>query len=76
MENKMNSIDWLKNQMGYILAGYETELTIDEVFQKAKELHKHEIMETWMDAETNLYNQPEASAKFAEKYYKEKFEVK
>ena len=47
MEKKQNSVEWLFNQMGNVLAGYVTELTTQEILDQAKAMHQQEIEEAY-----------------------------
>lgn len=59
---KLNSIEWLYNQMSNLAAGYATELNQQEILEKAKAMHKKEIIRAFNDMNDDLS---------AEQYYNE-----
>ena len=52
-EKKQNSIEWLFNQMGNVLAGYVTELTTQEILDQAKEMRQKELKESYDNGYAN-----------------------
>jgi hypothetical protein len=72
--NKISSIEWLFNQMGNLAAGYVSEMNAGEILYHAKQMHKKEIIDAWMNGDMEL---TELSANnFATKYYNQTFMAK
>ena len=44
---KLNSIEWLYDQMSNLAAGYATELNQQEILEKAKAMHKEETIKLY-----------------------------
>jgi len=73
--SKQSSIKWLYDQMSNIAAGYATELNQQEILEKAKAMHKEEIMDAFQlgkwDWADNVKHGLET--KDPAEYYKETF---
>ena len=62
---KLNSIEWLYNQMSNLASGYATELNQQEILEQAKAMHKKEIIDAWIADDNDLQRLR------AEQYYNE-----
>ena len=85
MKNKkQNSIEWLENEIDFILTTYSynsQDFHLNKAFEQAKAMHKEEIVNTWTEAtapphEIGLSDTTYilAQIKKAEQYYNETFE--
>ena len=73
MEKKQSSIEWLENEIDFILTTYSynsQDFHLNKAFEQAKAMHQDEIIDSILD-NRNITSQ--VTFKDAEQYYNETF---
>jgi hypothetical protein len=67
----MNSIKWLMEQL--TINGSGAVKTFPELFEKAEEIRKKEIIDAWENGLDNFFETNDSDIMSAEQYYKETY---
>ena len=71
MTKIMNSIKWLMEQL--TINGSGAVKTFPELFEKAEEIRKKEIIDAWENGLDNFFETNDSDIMSAEQYYKETY---
>lgn len=76
MEKKQSSIEWLENEIGFILNTYSynsQDFHLNKAFEQAKEMHKHEIKQSYREGRSDQQSKEIFYHRNSEQYYNETF---
>ena len=77
MEKKQSSIEWLENEIDFILTTYSynsQDFHLNKAFEKAKAMHKEEVQDAYCKAGLDIaHNDSIKESGLAQEYYNETF---
>ena len=76
MEKKQSSIEWLENEIDFILTTYSynsQDFHLNKAFEQAKAMHKEEVKESYREGRSDQQSKEIFYHRNSEQYYNETF---